>query len=168
MGLTVERLSSKGREVQSDDLGDIARAAVSEASKAAGRPLVVEDTGLFIASLNGFPGPYANYAYRKLGLDGVLAMLEGSKNRDAKFESAVAYCRPGSKPKVFHGFLLGRIGKRALGSNGFGFDPLFVPRGDKVTLAEMSLARKCSLSHRAIAIRKFGEWYLRSTLGQTL
>ncbi len=168
LGLTVARIQSKGSEVQSDDPGEIAKFAAKEASKSAGRPLVVEDTGLFISSLNGFPGPYANYAYRKLGLDTVLRMLEGSRSRVARFESAVAYCEPGGRPMLFRGSLRGRVGTRALGSRGFGFDPIFVPRGENATLAQMTLQRKCSLSHRAIAVRKFGEWYRRSVLGQPL
>ena len=168
LGLTARRIATKGPELQSDDLGEIAIFAAREASTSCGRPLIVEDTGLFITSLGGFPGPYANYAYRTLGLEGILRMLRGSSNRDAKFESVVAYCGPEGRPRLFRGSLLGRIGSRATGSSGFGFDPIFVPRGEERTLAEMTLARKCSLSHRAIATRKFGEWYLRSVPGQRL
>ncbi len=101
LGLTISRIKSKGSKVQSDDPGEIAKFAATETSKSAGSPLIVEDAGLFIASLNGFPGPYANYTYRKLGLRTILRMLEGSRSREARFESAVAYCKPGGRPILF-------------------------------------------------------------------
>jgi XTP/dITP diphosphohydrolase len=168
LGLTIDRVNSKGSELQSDDLGEIAKFAATEASKSEGRALAVEDTGLFIASLNGFPGPYANFTHRKLGLDVILRILEYSRDRSAIFESAVAYCEPGGIPHLFRGSLRGRIGTRASGSNGFGFDPVFIPAGEDVTLAQMTLERKCSMSHRAIAVRRFGKWYWRWVLGQPL
>ncbi len=54
----------------------------------------------------------------------------------------------------------GEIARRAAGSSGFGFDPIFVPRGQKLTVAEMTLDEKCRISHRAEAAARFGRWYL--------
>lgn len=167
LGLSIERFESKGTEVQSDDLERIARIAAAETVRIARRPVIVEDTGLFIESLNGFPGPYANYVYRTFGPGRVVAMVGEVGSRSALFRSVIAYCDPGRRSKVFHGTLPGRISDRPQGSKGFGFDTIFIPRGERDTLAEMTLARKCELSHRAIAVRKFAGWVQTLTSSAT-
>lgn len=95
------RLSSKGVEVQSDDLAEIASLAAAHVSRSARRPLIVEDTGLFIGALNGFPGPYANFAYRTLGLMGLVTLLERVKKRDANSKVWWHIARPEWSPESF-------------------------------------------------------------------
>ena len=156
--ITLRRLPTKGTELQSDDLAEIARSSALETFSRARKPLFVEDTGLFVSALNGFPGPYAAYVNRTIGPESLVTLMKGVKDRRAEFVSAVAYCRGHSSARVFHGRLRGRISDAPRGTNGFGFDPVFIPIGGEVTLAEMTLEQKGSISHRSRALRSLGRW----------
>jgi len=164
LGVRVRRLRGKGLEIQSDDIVEVARFASADAAKKYERPLIVEDTGLFIDALGGFPGPYASFVFRSIGSEAILRLLRGGggeEERRATFRSAVAYCEPGGVPRVFSGSILGAIAKKAAGRGGFGFDPIFIPAGQGLTLAQLSIDEKCRISHRAESVTKFGEWYVR-------
>lgn len=115
--------------------------------------------------LGGFPGPYASYVYRTIGLAGLLSLLPGSGDRSAEFVSAVAYATRRGRPRLFVGRLKGKIAEEPRGSGGFGFDPVFVPDGASRTLAELSLREKCAISHRAIALRALGGWLVSQSGG---
>jgi XTP/dITP diphosphohydrolase len=130
------------------------------------RALIVEDAGLFVDSLHGFPGPFSSHAYKTLGIGGLLRLLEGSRSRRASFKSAVAYCVPSGEPRVFEGLVTGSISRSPSGENGFGFDPVFVPAGSRRSMGQLSLEEKCAVSHRGQALRKFAAWYTRSNAGQ--
>jgi len=161
--IAVGMLRLKDIEIQSDSLIEIALASVVDVFKQCNLPVIVEDAGLFINALKGFPGPYAAYAYKTLGNKGLLKLLKGLKNRKAVFRSALAYCDSETNvPVVFKGEATGKItnGERfGNGKSGFGFDPIFQPNGSANTFAEMILEEKNSFSHRAKAIYKFSEWY---------
>src|SRR2546427_6962759 len=163
LGVGVRRLRGKGLEIQSDDIVEVARFASADASKKYGCPLIVEDTGLFIDALGGFPGPYASFVFRSIGSEAILRLL-GCKGKEeerrATFVSAVAYCEPGGDPAVFRGSIVGAISKKASGRGGFGFEPMFMPAGQSLTFAQLSIEEKCRISHRAEAVTKFGEWYV--------
>jgi XTP/dITP diphosphohydrolase len=148
------------KEIQADELEEIARQSAVDACISLSKPCFVEDAGLFVQALRGFPGPYSSYVFRTVGNKGLLKLMAGVKNRRAEFRSAVSYCEPNSNPMTFSGVVKGRITPRPRGSHGFGFDPIFVPsEGDGQTFAEMSVAEKNALSHRARAIKKFLKWY---------
>ena len=150
--------------MQSDDVSKIASIAAEAAFQTYRRPLIVEDTGLSISALNGFPGSFGSYVYRTVGLAGVLRLLEGKEDRSAQFTSAVAFCDGSEEPRVFVGVLKGEIADRPKGREGFGFDPIFVPLEYGNTLAEMSIEEKCAISHRSLALRLFASWVgVRST-----
>ena len=140
-------------EPQADDLADVVRAKLRAAPPAAG-PVLVEDSGLFLPALGGFPGVYSAYVYRTLGLAGVLRALQG-KDRAAVFET-VAGVRRGGSIWLARGRTRGTIAARPRGRNGFGYDPIFVPAGATETFAEMTDAGKNALSHRGRAIRAVG------------
>jgi XTP/dITP diphosphohydrolase len=163
LDIAVGMLRVKGTEIQSDSLREIAQASALDAFKRCGLPVIVEDAGLFIDALKGFPGPYAAYAYKTIGNKGLLKLLKGVENRKARFQSAIAYCDSEAKaPVVFEGEAEGEITaeeRRGSGKAGFGFDPIFKPNGSAKTFAEMTLEEKNGFSHRAKAIRKFAEWY---------
>ena len=74
-------------EIQADQLEPIAEMKAREASKRLNAPALVEDAGLFIESLRGFPGPYSAYVFRTLGIEGILALLRDEKDRRARFRS---------------------------------------------------------------------------------
>ncbi len=159
-GIRVLRMSEDRVEIQSDDLCEISKFSSLEASKAHGVPLIAEDAGLFVYSLRGFPGPYSSYAFRTIGVRGLLKLLEGVVDRRAEFKSAVSFCAPGLDPLCFLGIARGRISEEARGSQGFGFDPIFIPDGGgERTFAEMGLEEKNKYSHRAKALEKFARWF---------
>jgi len=147
-------------EVQSDYLEEVARFRALDAVKKSGLPIIVEDAGLFVRALKGFPGPYSSYVYRTIGSLGVLKLLEGVEERGAYFKSVVAYSCPKEGVKLFRGVVEGTIALEARGSSGFGFDPIFIPlEGDGRTFGEMTTDEKNRLSHRSRALRSFAEWY---------
>jgi XTP/dITP diphosphohydrolase len=161
--IAVGMLRVKSLEIQSDSLEEIARASVIEAFEKYRLPMVVEDAGLFVDTLNGFPGPYAAYVYRTIGNKGLLTLMERTDNRKAKFESVIAYFSSQLRaPMCFEGVVTGEIvheERRAGDRGGFGFDPVFKPDKSDKTFAQMNAIEKCKLSHRSEAFRKFAEWY---------
>lgn len=147
-------------EVQDDDIENIARVRVLYAVREVNLPVIVEDAGLFIDALGGFPGPYSSYVYRKIGLGGILKLLNGVSNRSARFRSVVAFCDPNNNLRCFHGVVEGRITLEVRGFGGFGFDPIFEPNElPGKTFGEMTTEEKCRISHRARALREFAKWY---------
>ena len=152
-------------EVQADNLEEVVKPSAQQACKLAGEPCFVEDAGLFIDSLNGFPGPYSSYVFETLGNRGILKLMKGTENKRGEFRSAIGYCEPGEKPQVFKGKVVGTISEEIRGERGFGYDPIFMPeRGEGGTFAEMSTEMKNNLSHRAEAIEKFVKWYRRNKM----
>lgn len=147
-------------EVQDDNIKNIAKAAALDAVKKCSLPIIVEDAGLFIETLNGFPGPYSSYVYKTIGNKGVLKLMKNLEKRDAYFQSVVAFCSPREPPRCFHGKAEGMISLKAEGNSGFGFDPIFKPSTNpNKTFAEMTVAEKNRSSHRAQALLKFARWY---------
>lgn len=121
-----------------------------------------DDTGLEIESLGGEPGVYsARYAgdsrNSEDNMDLVLKKLEGSKNRNAQFRTAIALYWNGNM-HVFEGIVKGRITETKRGTDGFGYDPIFEPENCGRTFAEMDLTEKNTMSHRARAIQKMIEF----------
>lgn len=146
-------------EPQAETVEEIARAKAEQAYAAIKVPLIVDDTGLFIDALAGFPGPYAAYVQETIGNAGVLRLMEGVRNRSAHFVTAVAYA-DASGVTVFSGRVDGSITDAERGEEGFGYDPIFA--SGSLTLAEMSMEEKNSLSHRARALIRFRDWYIPS------
>lgn len=143
-------------EIRSDSLEDIARDAADAAYKQCRESVFVEDSGLFITALNGFPGTYSSWTLEKLGLDGILKLMKGVENRDATFEACIAY-RDRYETHVFHGACHGRIADGKRGDDGFGYDPIFIPEGHEQTFAE-SITLKNKLSHRYKTLLEFSEF----------
>jgi len=160
-GVIVVPANIRKMEIQSDNLVEIALMAARSAYSSLRKPLIVEDAGLFIKELNGFPGPYSSYVYRTIGCKGILKLLEGIKRRDAYFKSVIVY-KDESYEMVFEGLTEGEIAYDIRGSGGFGFDPIFIPKGYNKTFAEMSLEEKNRLSHRGKAVKKFIEWFIEN------
>jgi len=152
--LDVEHIDLECPEYRHDDVGEIARQKAEYAFNALKKPLIVDDTGLYINALNGFPGPYASYVFHTIGNEGIGALLKEKSDKTAYFETAVAYAEEGGI-RVFTGRLEGMI-VAPRGSGGFGYDPIF-EWGD-MTLAELPLTEKCVISHRARALLAFRDW----------
>ena len=163
MGFSLAMIRMKGDEIQSDGIQEIAQAAVTNAFKRTGLPIFVEDAGLFVDALSGFPGPYAAYVYKTIRNCGILKLMDSVADRQAKFQSVIAYLdQTLLQPECFFGESKGTITqteRKQPGKSGFGFDPIFQPNGSSKTFAEMTIEEKNGYSHRAMAIRKFAEWH---------
>lgn len=117
-----------------------------------------DDTGLEVEALNGEPGVYsARYAGEQRNVHDniqlLLSRLKNSSNRKARFKTVIAWVEEG-RVETFEGLVYGTIIDTLRGTNGFGYDPVFVPDGFNKTFAEMELADKNLISHRAIAVKK--------------
>ncbi|PKP51297.1 MAG: non-canonical purine NTP pyrophosphatase [Bacteroidetes bacterium HGW-Bacteroidetes-1] len=123
-----------------------------------------DDTGLEVESLGGAPGVYsARYAGENATYqDNVIKLLhdlEGKQNRTARFKTVIAFIS-GSESKYFEGIIEGKIIEKPRGDSGFGYDPVFVPKGYDQTFAEMSPDLKNTISHRALASRSLTNYLL--------
>ena len=151
-------------ELQSDNLEEIAKKSIEYISQIL-KPskdayYVVEDDGLFIEALNGFPGPYSAYVYKTIGLKGILKLMEGVENRTAYFISILGVLCPDGQIRLFKGIVKGVISSEIKGIHGFGYDPIFIPEGYDKTFAEMKLEEKCEISHRARAFQELAKYIL--------
>ncbi len=121
------------------------------------RPIMIDDSGLFIDALKGFPGVYSAYVFRAIGCDGILAVMRDVENRRARFECCVGFVRPGLEPIITKGVAKGTIAPAKIGAGGFGYDPIFIPEGHSKTYAQLEVAEKNRISHRGRAIALFLE-----------
>ncbi|WP_438386918.1 RdgB/HAM1 family non-canonical purine NTP pyrophosphatase [Actinopolyspora saharensis] len=138
-----------------------ALAKAADAARASGLPAVADDSGLSVDALNGMPGVLsARWAGRhgddQANLDLVLAQLGDvpDERRGAAFVAAAALVTPDGAETVVRGSWPGRIVREPRGTNGFGYDPIFVPEGESRTSAELSSAEKDAGSHRGRALRE--------------
>ena len=111
-------------EIQSNLLKDIALKKARNAFSKYKKPIMIEDDGLFINSLDGFPGPYSSFVFQTIGNDGILKLLKN--NRTAQFVSIITYCDKNNL-RSFVGRLDGTITKSPKGK-GWGYDPIFIPK----------------------------------------
>jgi len=160
LGVEVEVVQASIPEIQSDDVVEIAKFRAKEAYRLLKRPVIVEDAGLFIDALNGFPGPYSSYIFKTIGINGVLKLMRGEKRRAATFKS-VAVFYDGRKMRAFVGQVRGRISFKPKGSS-WGFDPIFEPKGLKgLTYAQLLPEVKNRVSHRRKSLEKLAQYLIR-------
>jgi len=154
--ILVEMIEVKGLEVQGETNKEVAYISAVLLSKMLKKPILVEDSGLYIKALNGFPGPFSSYVYRTIGVNGVLKLMKNVRNREAYFISAVAYAPDPLDVRVFLGTVKGVISDAPRGG-GWGFDPIFIPEHHEKTFGELG-PKKNKISHRYKALKKFAEW----------
>ena len=137
-----------------------ALAKAHAAAAATGLPSVADDSGLAVDALNGMPGVLsARWSGRhgddRANLELLLAQVGDVPNerRGAAFVCAAALVVPGGPETVVHGAWTGRLTRAPRGTNGFGYDPIFVPDGETRTSAELSADEKDAASHRARALQ---------------
>lgn len=143
-----------------DNLVDNALQKARYVYEKCGIPCFADDTGLEVDALGGAPGVYsARYAGEqkdsKLNMLLLLKNMNGKTNRDARFRTIIAYIDENAQEHIFEGEIKGTIIENMAGTNGFGYDPIFVPEGYDKTFAELSSEIKNTISHRARAMEKF-------------
>ncbi|TQN30823.1 XTP/dITP diphosphohydrolase [Haloactinospora alba] len=151
------------------DFGGNALLKARAVARHTGLPAVADDSGLRVDALNGMPGVLSARWSGRFGdesgnkdaanLELVLDQLADTpeERRGAEFVAAAAVSFPDGTEDVVEGVFRGRVTRKPRGTNGFGYDPVFVPDGDTRTMAEMSAEEKNAISHRGIAFRKLAE-----------
>lgn len=147
-----------------DTFSENARIKAETISKIVNRPVIADDSGIVIDALDGKPGVFsARYAGERASdqdnIQKVLDELEGvpSHNRTARFVCVLAIYFNGDLT-FYSGYCEGKIALKAVGSNGFGYDPIFIPEGYTKTMAELTDIEKNKISHRYDAFKKLEQW----------
>ena len=152
-GIEFVQLREEYPEIRHDDVRKVAEAGAEHVFDRIKEPVIVEDTGLFIDSLKGFPGAYSAFVFKRIGNEGIIRLLGDSGDRSAEFTSAIGYC-DSEGVKVFDGAVKGKIGTQITGTAGFGYDSIFIPEGEEHTFGE-DPELKARVSHRKKAFEGF-------------
>lgn len=151
LGSPVEWVALDLPEPQSLDLLEVLRAKGLEAFRRLGRPLVVEETGLELAALNGFPGPLVKWMLQAVGAEGIARL--GLALGEARVTARCALLwTDGAREVIGEGATAGTL-VTPRGTGGFGWDPAFLPDGEARTYGELPAADKDRLGHRGRAWR---------------
>jgi XTP/dITP diphosphohydrolase len=156
--LNIKFIKLELEEIQSDLLETVSKRKALNAFERIKDLTMIEDDGLFIDSLNGFPGAYSSYVFKTIGNDGIIKLLSDEKNRKAMFRSVFAL-HDGNNIHLFVGEKCGSISHFSVGE-GWGYDPIFIPDGFDRTFADLGYEFKNKISHRRVALEKLCNWYL--------
>ena len=140
-------------EIQSLDMLEILRGKAAAAWDALRQPIVVEEAGLELAVLNGFPGPLVKWMLHAIGADGIASVAQALGDLRAVARCQLLY-KDGNEEIVAEGVTKGTLVYPGRGSHGFGWDPVFLPAGETRTFAELDGLEKLTLSHRGKAWRE--------------
>lgn len=151
-GLGLEAVEIELPEIQALDIYEVLRAKGREAFRQLRRPVVVEETGLELAALNGFPGPLVKWMLEAVGAEGIARTATVLGDTRAVARCALLYL-DGQRELDAEGTTEGELVTPPRGDGGFGWDPVFLPAGQSRTYGEMSPSDKDRLSHRARAWR---------------
>ncbi|HEX4962007.1 MAG TPA: non-canonical purine NTP pyrophosphatase [Thermoanaerobaculia bacterium] len=152
LGGEVETFVADLPEIQSLDYLEVLRAKADEAWRQAGRPLVVEEAGLDLAALNGFPGPLVKWMLHAVGAEGLARTAIALGEARASARCFLLY-KDGDQELVAEGRTEGTLVLPGRGIHGFGWDPVFLPDGSSHTFAELTGQEKNAVSHRGKAWR---------------
>lgn len=147
-------------ELRSDNPEEIAKMSAEMLANQLNKTIIVEDSGLFIKTLNEFPGTCSAYIHKRIGLGGMIKLMKGVKERECTYKSAVAYCEPNKKPISFLGEEKGKVSNVIRGSFGFGHDPIFIPEGSNKTYGEIENCEEVKKFRRR-AVLKLREFLLK-------
>jgi non-canonical purine NTP pyrophosphatase (RdgB/HAM1 family) len=140
-------------EIQEIDAKKIITYKLQEALRHVKSSCIVEDTSLYITSLNGLPGPLIKWFMKTVGIEGLFSIVANVKNKSAVAKTIIGYAKDSKSIIFFEGEVKGKIVKPR-GNKGFGWDPIFQPDGSKKTFGEMEFEEKMAFSMRKIAILK--------------
>lgn len=158
LGINIVGTSLDIPEIQSLDPLEVASQKAKDYFESLKKPVFVEDVSLVFSALGKLPGPYISDFEKSLGNNGLISLLKNETDRSAIAQTTIAYIGVSGKVFVFTGLIKGFISSKPLGTNGFGWDPIFTPEGYSQTFAQMTNEEKNSVSMRKIALSKFKEW----------
>jgi XTP/dITP diphosphohydrolase len=157
LGFELRQRSEEIEEIQAETLEEVVRNCMAQLKSRGLGNYIIDDSGLFIDSLHGFPGVYSAYALKTLGCQGMLQLLSGKSERTARFRCCIGCSLEGKNDLIVSAEVVGRIIAEERGSGGFGFDPIFAPSGYEQTFSELPLDEKNKISHRGKAINSLRE-----------
>lgn len=151
-------------EIQSASLEEVVEAGLEwvQRKMEPSGPFMIEDSGLFIDALGGFPGVFSAYVFKTIGNAGILKLMGGEKKRGAAFESRIGFYSEETGPHIFRGSCRGTITTGPHGKMGFGYDPIFMPEGKNRTFAQMTDEKKNCLSHRGMSVNVLLDYLKKS------
>ncbi|MCL5412823.1 MAG: non-canonical purine NTP pyrophosphatase [Candidatus Marsarchaeota archaeon] len=153
LGFKIDSLIIEFEEIQSLSEEEVARKKVVDAYNISHAPVIIEDTGLHISGLGGFPGALIKWLIKGLGYEGICRLADLCGNRKAYGETCIAFY-DGRAIKTFSGRVNGSIAPHPKGRRKFGWDYIFIPKGHKRTFAEMTISEKNRISMRSKAFKK--------------
>ncbi|MDB5260360.1 MAG: non-canonical purine pyrophosphatase [Candidatus Nomurabacteria bacterium] len=151
--IPVEHRKLDLHEIQSLDLKEVVEDKARRAFEIVKEPVLVEDVSLIFTSMKSLPGPLIKWFLETLGNGGLCKLLDSFESRDAYAEVMFAIC-DGEQVYTFSGSMEGTISNTPKGEMGFGWDPVFIPKGYSKTWAEMTDDEKHETSMRKIALEK--------------
>lgn len=149
-------------EIQAVEVEDVVTSKAIEAFNKLRKPVMIEDTGLYIESWNGLPGALIKWFVEYAQEPGICKMLNEFPNRRAWAKTIVATYDGNSRPKTFPGKVEGSIAYHPTGNKGFGWDKIFIPNGSEKTFGEMSGEEKDKYSMRRLAFEAVTNYYLNN------
>jgi non-canonical purine NTP pyrophosphatase (RdgB/HAM1 family) len=141
-------------EIQAVEVEDVVLFKARTAYAELGKPVMIEDTGLFIDAWNGLPGALIKWFVERMGEPGICRMMQDFSNRRARAKTVVATYDGRIEPTIFVGVVEGEISLAPAGTGGFGWDKIFIPIGAKKTFGEMTGQEKDRYSMRRQAFKK--------------
>ena len=160
LGIELDHVAFDAPEIQSLSLAEVVEYKAKSAFKVVDGPVLVEDTSLVFHAIGQLPGPLIKWFFKELGNQGLCRLLDNYNDRSATATVLFGYY-DGQKLVTFSGESTGSIAKSPKGKEGFGWDPIFIPKGHDKTWGEMSKKEQAETSIRRIALKKL-EKYLHS------
>lgn len=177
-GLGIDLIFPKDVDLSDLDVDETGQTAkenaylkASEFARITGLLTVADDSGLEIDALDGAPGIHSKRFHLGTEQDRnikIIELLDGVEDRSALFRSVLCLVEPkGNLEEYFEGILHGSIGVEEKGDAGFGFDPIFIPKGETKSISQLGMKYKNEHSHRAIAIEKLKD-YLTNIINRNI
>ena len=154
-GMEMEHAHIPYDEIQTSELEEVVRAGMKELRAQGLRDFIIDDSGMFVDALKGFPGVYSAYVQKTISNPGILTLMEGVEDRGAVFKCCIG-CDIDGETFIVTGECRGTILEEARGDGGFGYDPIFSPDGRR-SFAEITTEEKNTMSHRGNAFRLLRE-----------
>ena len=157
--IEIEHIDYEYDEPQDVDINEVSLRAAKSLAEKLGKPVCVDDTGIFFEAYPNFPGLVSKFIFYTIGYEGIFRLLSG-KSKKAYFKTAAGYCEPGKEPLVFEGFMHGSIidDVRNPEADCMPYNRIFIPEGETRTLSSMTEQEKLSFLQRTKAFSKLAEF----------
>lgn len=153
LGFEVENVKLDLPEIQDIEVDNTIKDKAKRAYEEVKKPLIIEDTGLYLESMNGFPGALIKWVLKSIGSKGITKIIKNMENKKAYAKTSIGYF-DGNKVHIFSGIIKGRICEEPKEGKNFGWDNIFKPENYDRTFSEMTDKEKNNISMRKTAFEK--------------